>query len=168
MFDVFLTIFMTPECIKGGFSREAISFLKKNMPKQTSLPNLMSLSGVGYIWAPPCGRWTYGRQTLRRLDYWAPEYCRVFNFVFLQLRCFCSYRFALNGIQGIACFIDFLHNSKRRPNGTAPSCLASNRRRPNGGVQMGLPNIISEIVCQNKHRIRCLYQRCKCLAHFRP
>ena len=52
--------------------------------------------------------------------------------------------FTLNGIQGIACFIVFpsklVKKGKRcpnfrRPNGTAPSCLAPNRRRPIGGAQ---------------------------------
>merc|ERR1719154_167249 len=105
----------------------------------------------------------FGAGTIRRQNFFFQIRCSaatLFRFVarFARGRIEDSSfnRFALNGIQEIACFIVFSSLLKkfkknwkrrrnvrrrnvRRRNGTAPNCPAPNRRRRNGGAETSLP-----------------------------
>ena len=116
---------------------------------------------VGYVWAPDiCAPGLSGARNLRR------TIAGFFRFVFLELRCFglqlASLALGLRTLvetgshstayKKLPASLIFLHNSKRRPNirhpsGKVPSCLAPNRRRPNGGAQMGLLLKTHQVFC---------------------
>ena len=104
------------------------------------------LCGVGYVSAPPIRRWTF-----RRRDYRAPElffgiYFSVATLFRFVARFACFNRFALNGIQEIACFIVFSSKIEKKikiGNGAEMSGAETARRpvvqRRIGGAEMAAP-----------------------------